>query len=121
MGEQSLPPNQNGFNGKNDESAMDEDIESGEEEQQQEEEDISAEGKFLNSGFAATVPMTNGCFADFQTLNSQLDALNSVLDRIEQKNDSIHSELLVLLQSNRDIRLQLQSEAAVEENENSKQ
>lgn len=119
MGEQSLPPNQNGFNGKNDESAMDEDIVSGEEEE--EEEDISAEGKFLYYCFAATVPIKNGCFADFQTLNSQLDALNSVLDRIEQKNDSIHSELLVLLQSNRDIRLQLQNEAAVEETENSKQ
>lgn len=47
-------------------------------------------------------------------LNSQLDALNSVLDRIEQKNDSIHSQLLQLLQSNRDIRAQLQQASTVE-------
>lgn len=41
-------------------------------------------------------------------LDSQLDALNSALDDIEQKNDDIHAQLLLLLQSNREIRKQMQ-------------
>ncbi|VEN43711.1 unnamed protein product [Callosobruchus maculatus] len=45
---------------------------------------------------------------DFEKLNSQLDALNSALDNIEQKNDNIHAQLVQLLNANREVRHQLQ-------------
>lgn len=51
---------------------------------------------------------------EFNVINGQLDALNSALDDIEQKNDNIHARLLSLLQSNRDIRVQMQQ--TVEQN-----
>lgn len=57
MGEQSLSPNQNGLNGKNDDVEMNEDIESEEEE---EEEEISAEGKLLIYRFGAMFPIKKG-------------------------------------------------------------
>lgn len=41
-------------------------------------------------------------------LDNQLDALNTALDDIEEKNSTIHAQLLQLLQSNREIRQQLQ-------------
>ncbi|KAJ3650754.1 hypothetical protein Zmor_016834 [Zophobas morio] len=59
---------------------------------------------------------------EFQMLDSQLDALNSALDDIEQKNDDIHAQLLVLLQSNREIRKQMQeSNSTPEESSSQKQ
>ncbi|KAJ3632917.1 hypothetical protein MTP99_009898 [Tenebrio molitor] len=51
---------------------------------------------------------------EFQMLDSQLDALNSALDDIEQRNDDIHAQLLVLLQSNREIRKQMQGANAAD-------
>ncbi|XP_044268199.1 UPF0184 protein AAEL002161 [Tribolium madens] len=54
---------------------------------------------------------------EFQMLDSQLDALNSALDNIEQKNDDIHAQLLLLLQSNREIRQQIQESSAEGEQE----
>ncbi|EFA03621.1 UPF0184 protein AAEL002161 [Tribolium castaneum] len=54
---------------------------------------------------------------EFQMLDSQLDALNSALDNIEQKNDDIHAQLLLLLQSNREIRQQIQESSAAEKQE----
>lgn len=45
---------------------------------------------------------------EFNAINNQLDALNSALDDIEQKNDDIHAQLLQLLQSNREMRKQIQ-------------
>jgi hypothetical protein len=47
-------------------------------------------------------------------LDNQLDALNSALDDIEQRNDDIHAQLLVLLQSNREIRKQMQGANAAD-------
>ncbi|KAJ8966098.1 hypothetical protein NQ317_008773 [Molorchus minor] len=46
---------------------------------------------------------------EFEKLDSQLDALNSALDDIEQKNDDIHAQLVQLLHANREIRQQLQA------------
>ncbi|KAK7872394.1 hypothetical protein R5R35_007009 [Gryllus longicercus] len=45
---------------------------------------------------------------DFESLNLQLDQLNSALDELEQKNDDIHAQLILLLQSNREARQQIQ-------------
>ncbi|GJQ84568.1 hypothetical protein Trydic_g232 [Trypoxylus dichotomus] len=45
---------------------------------------------------------------EFNAINNQLDALNSALDDIEQKNDDIHAQLLQLLESNRQMRKQMQ-------------
>lgn len=45
---------------------------------------------------------------DFESLNMQLDQLNSALDELEQKNDDIHAQLMLLLQSNREARQQIQ-------------
>lgn len=50
-------------------------------------------------------------------LDNQLDALNSALDNIEQKNDDIHAQLLLLLQSNKEIRQQMKESTAVEKQE----
>ncbi|KAF3429059.1 hypothetical protein E2986_12408 [Frieseomelitta varia] len=46
--------------------------------------------------------------AEFEAINAQLDQLNSVLDNLEQKNDDIRTELIQLLQSNREARKQFQ-------------
>ncbi|XP_050513718.1 bublin coiled-coil protein [Diabrotica virgifera virgifera] len=53
---------------------------------------------------------------EFAALDHQLDALNSALDDIEQKNDNIHSQLLELLHANREIRTQLQQDKASTDN-----
>ncbi|XP_072397804.1 uncharacterized protein [Diabrotica undecimpunctata] len=53
---------------------------------------------------------------EFAALDNQLDALNSALDDIEQKNDNIHSQLLELLHANREIRNQLQQDKANTDN-----
>ncbi|XP_076639571.1 bublin coiled-coil protein-like [Colletes latitarsis] len=45
---------------------------------------------------------------EFEALKTQLDELNSALDKIEHKNDVIHAELNKLLQSNRETRKQFQ-------------
>lgn len=37
-----------------------------------------------------------------------MDEINSALDQIEQQNDTLHAQLLELLQDNRQIREQLQ-------------
>ena len=47
---------------------------------------------------------------EVQTLNSQLDALNSALDNIESKNDNLASQLKEILEANRQMRLQVDSE-----------
>ncbi|XP_056641265.1 UPF0184 protein CG14818 [Diorhabda carinulata] len=47
---------------------------------------------------------------EIAALDNQLDALNSALDDIEQKNDFIHSQLLELLHANREIRQQMQQD-----------
>ncbi|XP_050099804.1 UPF0184 protein AAEL002161 [Anopheles aquasalis] len=40
--------------------------------------------------------------AEFHSINNCLDALSSALDNIEQKNDSLHEQLLLLLESQRE-------------------
>jgi len=41
---------------------------------------------------------------DYNTLNHQLDSLNTALDVLEQKNDSITAQLLELLHESREVR-----------------
>lgn len=41
---------------------------------------------------------------EIKNLDNQLNALNTALDDVEQKNDSIFAQLQLLLQSNREIR-----------------
>lgn len=48
---------------------------------------------------------------EFNALNNKMDELNSALDNIEQKNEVIYSELLKLLQANREIREQMESQS----------
>lgn len=43
-------------------------------------------------------------------LDSRLDELNTALDFLEQKNDNIHEQLQELLQSNIEIRQEMQKE-----------
>ncbi|KAJ8920652.1 hypothetical protein NQ315_004791 [Exocentrus adspersus] len=88
MGEQSIPPNENGFS---EEQHNNDNMETNSEEESNDdtfEEDMTTE--------------------EFEQLDNQLDALNSALDDIEQKNDNIHAQLLQLLHANREIRQQLQ-------------
>ncbi|KOB76885.1 Uncharacterized protein OBRU01_04961 [Operophtera brumata] len=47
---------------------------------------------------------------EYDTLDSTLDELNTALDFLEQKNDNIHVQLQELLQSNIEIRQELQKE-----------
>ena len=49
-------------------------------------------------------------FLEYSLLDKQLDDLNSVLDMLEQKNDSIQSQLRVLLENSREIRQNLAME-----------
>ncbi|XP_054283101.1 UPF0184 protein AAEL002161 [Macrosteles quadrilineatus] len=49
---------------------------------------------------------------EFESLNSQIDQLNSVLDVLEKKNDDIQAQLFELLKSNREARKQLNEENA---------
>ncbi|CAG9863486.1 unnamed protein product [Phyllotreta striolata] len=58
---------------------------------------------------------------EFAALDNQLDALNSALDDIEQKNDSIHAQLVQLLTANREIRQQLQQANSENTNDGSDQ
>lgn len=51
----------------------------------------------------------------FKMLENELDCLNSFLDDLEQKNDSIHAELVELLRSNREVRQQFQGSLQAEE------
>ncbi|XP_026469262.1 UPF0184 protein AAEL002161-like [Ctenocephalides felis] len=44
---------------------------------------------------------------EYNAIDSKLDELNSALDFIEAQNDNIYSQLLSLLQSNREIREEL--------------
>ncbi|CAH1961724.1 unnamed protein product [Acanthoscelides obtectus] len=89
MGEQSIPPQENGIPEKqkasnpNGDNSME--IPSSEDD---EFEDMTPE--------------------DFEKLDSQLDALNSALDDMEQQNDNIHAKLVQLLNENREVRQQLQ-------------
>merc|ERR1712141_7816 len=46
---------------------------------------------------------------EFSALDKQLDELNSVLDKIEAKNDDIHGKLKEFLQASRQERLELTS------------
>lgn len=46
-------------------------------------------------------------FSEYNAIDSKLDELNSALDFIEAQNDNIYSQLLSLLQSNREIREEL--------------
>ena len=43
-------------------------------------------------------------FIEFVALNKQLDALNSVLDALEAKNDNIRQQMRQLLKSNQEER-----------------
>lgn len=43
-------------------------------------------------------------FSEFQSLNTQIDQLNSVLDVLEKKNDDIQAKLMELLVSSRELR-----------------
>uniref|UniRef100_A0A2M3ZHV5 Uncharacterized protein n=1 Tax=Anopheles braziliensis TaxID=58242 RepID=A0A2M3ZHV5_9DIPT len=47
---------------------------------------------------------------EFRSINNCLDALSSALDNIEQKNDSLHEQLLLLLESQRESRKALKEE-----------
>lgn len=89
MGEDTLPSQegtQNGFDKRKDEDfPEDEEMEDDEDDL----DDMSPE--------------------EFQAINNQLDALNTALDDIEQKNDNIHARLLQLLESNKEIRQQMQN------------
>ncbi|XP_053698015.1 UPF0184 protein AAEL002161 [Sabethes cyaneus] len=49
---------------------------------------------------------------EYDSINSYLDSLNSALDTIEQRNDDLKTQLLNLLQSNREIRQSMQEEHA---------
>jgi len=49
---------------------------------------------------------------EFESLNSQIDQLNSVLDVLEKKNDDIQAQLVELLKSSRETRQQLTEEKA---------
>lgn len=49
-------------------------------------------------------------FTEFSALNSQLDQLQSALDSLETRNDDIHSKLLELLRSSREIRQDMKAE-----------
>jgi small-conductance mechanosensitive channel len=51
---------------------------------------------------------------EFSALNQQLDQLQSALDLLESRNADIHSELLQLLQSNREVRKCITEELASE-------
>ncbi|CAG7786055.1 unnamed protein product [Allacma fusca] len=51
---------------------------------------------------------------EFSALNQQLDQLQSALDLLESRNADIHSELLQLLQSNREVRRCITEELASE-------
>lgn len=53
--------------------------------------------------------------AEFSLLNQQLDQLDKALDAIEEKNDSINSKLRELLEESKQARLELESEAAKQE------
>ncbi|KAB0797986.1 hypothetical protein PPYR_08979 [Photinus pyralis] len=48
--------------------------------------------------------------AELLALNHELDALNLALDEMESKRESIHTQLLELLESNRDIRKEIQEQ-----------
>lgn len=48
--------------------------------------------------------------AELLALNHELDALNLALDVMESKRESIHTQLLELLESNRDIRKEIQEQ-----------
>ncbi|RZC38426.1 UPF0184 domain containing protein [Asbolus verrucosus] len=93
MGEKAHLPNENGFSNENKDNS--EQQQNYENEANDDEDDMSmtSEGKMLDN---------------------QLDALNSALDDIEQKNDNIHAQLLQLLQSNREIRKQIQESNATD-------
>jgi len=49
---------------------------------------------------------------EYSMLDKQLDDLNSALDALEQKNDSITSQLLQLLHNSRQVRQELAEERA---------
>lgn len=48
--------------------------------------------------------------SEYEVLNAKLDDLNAALDAIEQKNDRIYKEFFQLMQSNNEIREELQKE-----------
>lgn len=48
--------------------------------------------------------------AELLALNEELDALNLVIDEMESKRESIHTQLLELLQSTRDVRKEFQEQ-----------
>ncbi|KAJ8955590.1 hypothetical protein NQ318_001420 [Aromia moschata] len=101
MGEQSIPPHENDFT---EEQQQNGDVEMASDEEGDECDDTLEEY------------MTP---EEFEKLDGQLDALNSALDDIEQKNDNIHAQLLQLLHTNREIRQQLQeSNATAKSNPN---
>ncbi|XP_013380239.1 UPF0184 protein-like [Lingula anatina] len=47
---------------------------------------------------------------EYQNINNTLDQLDSCLDSIEQQNDQLNVKMLELLQSNRQLRQELQTE-----------
>ncbi|KAK5646850.1 hypothetical protein RI129_005314 [Pyrocoelia pectoralis] len=48
--------------------------------------------------------------AELLALNHELDTLNLVIDEMESKRESIHTQLLELLQSTRDVRKEFQEQ-----------
>nr|CAI5857968.1 unnamed protein product [Callosobruchus analis] len=89
MGEQSIPPQENGVPEKPKHSSPHGDNNT----------DVNTSE---DDDFEDMTP------EDFKKLNSQPDALNSALNDIEQKNDNIHAQLVQLLNANREVRHQLQ-------------
>ena len=49
------------------------------------------------------------CVLDIEELEAQLNAIESALDNLENQNDNIHAKLKELLESNREIRGEMQS------------
>lgn len=110
MGEQAVFPQNNAPNDQNEED-MEEDHNESEEEDDL--EDMSQEGTNLifKTLFINKLMANNIYIVEFNALNNKMDELNSALDNIEQKNEVIYSELLKLLQANREIREQMESQS----------
>ncbi|KAG5880470.1 hypothetical protein JTB14_000575 [Gonioctena quinquepunctata] len=91
MGEQTITPNENGNGFSSDDP------------------DNNSEVEINNSDIDNDI-VEDMTPEEIANLDSQLEALNSALDDIEQKNDDIHAKLVQLLHANREVREELKFE-----------